>query len=258
MMLYMKFFSIHIKGQMQYKASFFLTLLAQFFVSFTEFLGIYFMFSRFSAVEGYTFEQALLCYATVLTAFSLAMVFARGFDMFPRMLGNGRFDRALVRPRNVIFQVMAMEMDFTRLGRFMQAVLMFCYAIPFSGVAWSWDKIFALFLMVACGSLVFGGLFIVYAAFSFFTVEGLAFMNVLTDGGCTFGRYPFSIYGEGVLRFLTFVVPLALFQYYPLLYILDMERGIFYMLAPLLSLLFLIPCFAFYRFGLSKYKSTGS
>jgi ABC-2 type transport system permease protein len=141
-------------------------------------------------------------------------------------LSNGGFDRVLVRPRNEIFQVLASQVDFSRLGRF--------------------DKVLTLVLMVICGSLVFAGLFIVYAAISFFTVEGLEFMNVLTDGGCIFGRYPYSIYGRGVLRFLTFVVPLALFQYYP------------YMFAPLLSLLFLIPCFALYRFGLKCYKSTGS
>jgi len=256
--LYFKYFSIHIKGQMQYKKSFFLTLAAQFMISFTEFLGIYFMFDRFNAVEGFTFEQALLCYATVLTAFAFAMVFARGFDTFPRMLGNGEFDRALVRPRGLIFQVVALKMDFARLGRFLQALFMFCYAIPRSGVVWTFDKILTLFLMVVCGSLVFAGLFVVYAAFAFFTVEGLEFMNILTDGGCTFGRYPFSVYGDTVLRFLTFAVPLALFQYYPLLYLLDIESGAMYMFAPLLSLLFLLPCFIFYRFGLKNYKSTGS
>jgi len=243
---------------MQYKVSFFLTLLAQFFVSFTEFLGIWFMFTRFNAVEGFTFAQTLLCYAAILMGFSLAMVFARGFDMFPRMLGNGEFDRALVRPRGLIFQVMALKMDFTRFGRLAQAVLMLAYAIPASGVTWTWDKIVTLALMIVCGALVFAGLFVVYAAFSFFTIEGLEFMNILTDGGCTFGRYPFSIYGKNVLLFLTFVVPLALIQYYPLLYLLDMEHNAAYMAAPVLSLVFLAPCFLFYRFGLRHYKSTGS
>jgi len=112
--------------------------------------------------------------------------------------------------------------------------------------------------MVACGSAVFSGLFIMHAAFAFFTVEGLEFMNILTYGGREHGRYPFSIYGEGVLRFLTYVIPLALFQYYPLLYLLGRESDVFYMLAPLFSLLFLLPCYAFFRVGLRRYKSTGS
>jgi ABC-2 type transport system permease protein len=256
--LYLKFFAIHLKSQMQYKVSFFLTALGQFFVSFTAFLGVYFMFSRFSAVEGFTFAQALMCFAVVLMAFSLADAFGRGFDMFPMMLGNGEFDRVLVRPRNVIFQVLAAKMDFTRMSRVAQAVVVLCYAIPNSGVAWTWDKVLTLCLMIACGSVIFFCLFLIYASFAFFTVEGLEFMNVFTDGGREFGRYPFSIYGKNVLRFLTYVIPLALFQYYPLLYLLDRERNVFFMFTPVAGLLFVIPSWAFFRFGLRRYRSTGS
>ena len=258
MRLYMKYFSMHLKSQMQYKLSFFLTALGQFLVPFTAFLGVYFMFARFDAVEDFAFEQALLCFAVVLMAFSMAEMLGRGFDLFPRMLGNGEFDRALVRPRNIIFQVLAAKMDFTRLGRLFQAILVFCYAIPNSGIVWTWDKILTLCLMVVCGSIIFFGLFILYAAFAFFTVEGLEFMNVFTDGGREFGRYPFSVYGRNVLRFLTFVVPLALFQYYPLLYLLGREQSALFMLIPLIGLIFLLPCYAFFRVGLHRYKSTGS
>lgn len=258
MHLYLKFLSIHLKSQMQYKVSFFLTILGQFVISFSAFLGVYFMFSRFNSVEGFTYEQTLLCFGAVLMAFSLAEMFFSAFDTFPSMLGNGQFDRALVRPRNVIFQVLAMKIDFSRIGLLAQAVLIFCYVIPISGVGWTCDKILTLCLMVFCGSAVFSGLFIIYAVLSFFTVEGLEFMNILTYGGREHGRYPFSIYGEGVLKFLTYVIPLALFQYYPLLYLLGRETSAVYMLSPLFGLLFLLPCYAFFRFGLRHYKSTGS
>jgi len=174
------------------------------------------------------------------------------------MISNGEFDRVLVRPRGVVFQVLAGKVDFSRLGRLTQAIVVFCYAIPTSDVVWTFDKIVTLFLMISCGILVFFGLFLVYAAVAVFTIEGIEFMNVLTDGGREFGAYPFSIYGEGILKFLTYIIPLALFQYYPLLYLLDREQGLEYMLAPLASLLFLIPAYAFWRYGLYKYKSTGS
>jgi ABC-2 type transport system permease protein len=243
---------------MQYKASFFLTVFGRFLVSFTAFLGVYFMFLRFNAVEDFTFEQALLCFAIVLMAFSMAEMLGRGFDQFPRMISNGEFYRALVRPRNIIFQILALKMEFTSFGKLFQAILLFCYAIPNSGVDWTWDKILTLCLMVVCGSLIFFGLFLIYAAFSFFTIEGLEFMNIFTDGGREFGRYPFSVYGKNILRFLTFIIPLALFQYYPLLYLLDREQSAFYIFVPLIGLLFLLPSYAFFRLGLRCYKSTGS
>ena len=258
MKLYVKYFSIHIKSQMQYRISFLLLTFGNFFMQFSTFLGVYFMFSIFHDVDGFTYDQVLLCFAVVIMAFSFAETLGRGFEQFPRMLANGEFDRALVRPRSAVFQVIASRVHFVRLGATAQAAAVLFWAIPNSGVVWSWDKIFTLCLMIICGSLTFFTLLFIQASFAFFTTEGLEFMNILTYGGRDHGRYPYSIYGKEVLRFLTFVIPLALFQYYPLLYLLDMEQSVFFMLTPLMGLLFLIPGYLFFRIGLRHYKSTGS
>lgn len=258
MTFYMKCFSMNLKSLMQYKVSFLLVTMGQFFAAFSILLGVNFMFARFKVVDGFGYEQVLLCFATVTMAFSLAEIFGSGFQKLPRMLGNGEFDRALVRPKSAIVQVLVSKMEITRIGVLIQAIIVFCYAIPQSGVIWEWDKILTLVLMIVCGCIIFSGLFLLHAAFSFFTVEGLEFMSILTYGGRDFGRYPFSIYGKNILNFLTYVVPLALFQYYPLLYLLGREENRFYMLTPLLGLLFLIPCYVVFRVGLYHYKSTGS
>ena len=258
MKLYMRYLSIHIRSQMQYKLSFLLLTLGQFMVSFTALLGLWFMMSRFHTVEGFALPEVLIGFSVVLTAFSIAETVARAFDLFPRLIANGEFDRMLMRPRGLIFQVLAAKMELSRVGRLVQAAVMLAYAIPASGIAWTPDKILTLVLMIACGAVVFSCLFLIYAAISFFTLEGLEFMNVLTDGGREFGRYPFAIYGKEVLRFLTYVVPMALFQYYPLLYLIGRETNKFYMFLPLFSLLFVFPAYGLWRLGLRNYKSTGS
>ena len=258
MKLYFRYFMIQLRSQMQYKVSFFFTLLGQLLTSFSAFLGIFFLMQRFHAVEGFTMNEVMLCFAAVLMAFSTAECFARGFDRFAPMLGNGEFDRIMVRPRSLILQVLGSKIEFTRLGRFFQALVMFCVIIPTCGVVWTWDKILTLVLMILGGTVVFTGLFIIYASVCFFTTEGLEFMNIFTDGGRQFGAYPFSIYGDGILRFCTFVVPLALCQYYPLLYLTGRADTFGYALLPLLSAVFLIPCLLLWRLGIHHYKSTGS
>ena len=258
MRLYMKYFVINIKSQMQYSLTFILNLVGRFVMGFTVVITVWFMILRFDEVDGFTLSQVLLCTAVTLMSYTFAEVFARGFDIFPRLLGDGQLDRCLVRPRSIVFQVLASHMEFARIGNLVQAIAVFCYAIPNSNVIWTWDKILALTLMILCGTVIFFALFIIYAALSFFTIEGLEVMNILTYGGREFGRYPYSIYGKGVLRFLTFVVPLALFQYYPLLYILDMKSSHIYMLLPIISLVFIIPSYYLFRYGLKKYVSTGS
>ena len=258
MRLYFKYASIQLRSIMQYKVSFFFTILGQFLTSFGAFLSIYFMFARFNEVEGFSYSEVLLCTAVVLGAFSLAEIVFRGFDRFPSMIGNGEFDRIMVRPRNEIFQIFASKLELSRAGRLAQAIIIVCYAIPASGVGWTWDKVATLVLMFICGTILFGCLFLVYASFTFFTIEGLEFMNIFTDGGREFGAYPLSIYGKGVLRFMTYVIPMACFQYYPFLYVIGRTDNRFYMIVPLFSLLFFIPAYLFWRFGLMHYKSTGS
>lgn len=93
---------------------------------------------------------------------------------------------------------------------------------------------------------------------SLFTRNYKIFLNVFTYGARQFGRYPFSIYGKGILRFLTFVIPLALFQYYPLLYITDRNKSSYLVIFPIFSLLFILPSYGFFRMGLRRYQSTGS
>ena len=122
MRLYLKYFSIHLRGAMQYRVSFFLTVLGQFVSAFSAFLSIWFLFSRFSRVEGFTFPEVLLCFAVVLMSFTVAECFVRGFDSFRSVISNGDFDRIMVRPRNEIFQVLASKIEFSRLGRFFEAL----------------------------------------------------------------------------------------------------------------------------------------
>lgn len=258
MKLYRKYISIHLKSMMQFKVSFFLTAFGQFLVSFTAILGVYFLLDRFHAIKGYTFTDILLCSSVILMAFSLAECFARGFDQFPKAISNGEFDRMLVRPRNEIFQILASKCELTRLGRMLQGVIMLIIAFSHSGIHWTILKILTLLFMILGGMIVFSCLFLLYAAFSFFTLEGLEFMNVLTDGCKEFGQYPLAVYGKAVFTFCTAVVPYAWFQQIPLDYLTDKAENPLRMFAPLVCLLFIIPCYAIWRVGLRHYKSTGS
>lgn len=258
MKLYFKYLGILFKSRMQYKASFFMQSLGHFIISFTGLAGMYFLFDRFHAIKGYSFQNVLLCFSVVSFAFSIAECFVRGFDSFSSLIRSGELDRILIRPRSVVFQVLTSKMEFTRVGRFLTATVVLIYALPRCGVRWSFGKALILFLMILGGVAVFSALFMIYAGFSFFTIEGLEFMNIFTDGTKEFGRYPLSIYGKTLLLLYTFIIPIAPFQYYPFLYLIGHSDRAWYGLLPLTGFIFLVPAYAFFRFGLGKYVSTGS
>lgn len=260
MKLYLKYFSIQLRSVMQYKTSFFFTAIGQGLTTFFSFLSMYFLFSRFGSIKNYSFNEVLLCFSTIFMSFSLAECFGRGFDAFSGMISNGEFDRIMVRPQNEILQVIGSRIEFTRVGRLLQALVIFIYGVTNCGVQWSFDKLITITFMIAGGVCLFFGLFMIYASICFFTLEGLEFMNIFTDGGRELAQYPLDIYKSWVLKFFTFVVPLAFINYYPFLYIIGRSKGysVFYMLSPIVAVLFLIPSFLLWKFGVNHYKSTGS
>ena len=258
MKLYWNLFLMNLKSQMQYRMSFFMTVLGQFLTAFASFFSLAFIFERIDAVDGFTYGQVFLCFAVVVSAFSVGELFGGGLAAFSRILGDGSFDRALVRPRPVLLQILVPNFDFTRLGLLVQAAVVLCWAVPASGVAWTVPKALALVLMIVCGAVVFFAMFLLKAACTFFTTESVQFLYIFTYGARQFGRYPFSVYGKQVLWVLTFVVPLALFQYYPLLYLVGRSSAAWLMLLPLAAALVLVPCLLLFRFGVKRYKSTGS
>ena len=257
MKLYFKFFAMHLKSRMAYKKSFFFTIVGQFLVAFIAFLTMYFLLDRFETVKGYTLGECLLCASIMWISFPVSEWFFRGFDTFPGMIRRAEFDRVMVRPRGLIFQVLCQKVEFTRIGRLIQGVAMLCMGVSMSGVTWTPLRCLCLVLMILGGVCVFCSLFLIYAALSFFTLEGLEFMNCFTDGARQHFAYPLEIYGEGMLKFGTYIIPYALFQYYPLQYLLG-RAGAGYVLLPLLAPLFFIPAYALWRLGVRKYKSAGS
>lgn len=255
--LYFKFLAVHIKSAMTYKASFFLTCLGQMLITANVYLGVVFLMDRFGTVGGYALTELTLCFGCILLASSLAECFGRGFDVFNRILSQAQFDRLLVRPRGLIFQVLCQDMKPSVAARVLQGALMLAYGIQAGQIQWTVGKALTVAAMVLCGAAVFFGVYLLYAALCFFTLEGLEVMNIFTNGVQEYGKYPFDVYGKGVLWLLTLLVPMALVQYWPLQYLLGRGPG-WYGLLPLVSLLFLLPCAAAWRFGVAHYRSTGS
>ena len=124
MKLYLKFLSIHVRSAMTYRASFFLSCLGHLLITTNVFLSVVFLLDRFGSVGGYTLPQLSLCYAVILAGTSLAECFARGIDAFGRILSEARFDRIMLRPRPLLFQVLCQDMKPTMFARVLQAAVM--------------------------------------------------------------------------------------------------------------------------------------
>lgn len=258
MRLYWKYLSMQLKSELEYRKAFIVSVFSKTASSIFSFISIWFLFEKFEKVDGYSFQEVLICFVMAFLGFSIAECFFRSFDHFDRLISDGEFDRILVRPRNIILQVLGSEIEFNRIGRSMVAIVIFIVLLVKSPELLQIDKFITLFFMIICTIIVYSALFILKAGITFFTIQGLEIMNIFTDGARDLTQYPLNIYHEWVRKFFTYILPLAFVNYYPLLYVIGRTTNKLYMITPFVSLLFVIPCCLVWRVGLKKYKSVGS
>lgn len=120
---------------------------------------------------------------------------------------------------------------------------MFLYGVAVSPVDWTPGRVMTVVLMLFGGTVLFISLFLLGAAFTFFTMERIEAVNILTYGAKEHGKYPIDIYGKGMLRFCTYVISYTLIQYFPLQYLLGRTRHWYYSLYPFGAVCFLIVCY---------------
>ena len=63
MKLYLKYFTMQLKADLEYRKAFIISLVAKMATSVFSFLSIYFLFDKFGSIAGYTFEDVLICFA---------------------------------------------------------------------------------------------------------------------------------------------------------------------------------------------------
>ncbi|MBT7302831.1 MAG: ABC transporter permease [Victivallales bacterium] len=258
--LYWRYVRLSLKSQLEYRASFLMLALGNFLASGMEIVAIWALFARFRTLKGWTLAEVALFYGIVHVAFALAEAFGRGFDTFDRQVKSGDFDRLLLRPRSLVLQVAAGEVQLMRIGRLSQGLVVLVWAFCHLSEPVGLRQIILAGLAIGGGAALFTGLFVLQATLSFWTTESLEVMNTVTYGGTETAQYPLTIYRLWFRRFFTFVVPLACVSYLPILGILrPLETAAWVpFVAPLAGIVFLLVALRVWRIGVRHYRSTGS
>jgi ABC-2 type transport system permease protein len=261
--LYRRLIAAQLRSQMQYKVSFVLALLGSFLVNLTEFGVIAILFTRVPLLAGWTLGEVALLYGLSGVSFAAAETVASALEEFQVHIVRGTFDRVLVRPRGALFQVLVEDFALRRIGRITQAALVLAIALRLLAIDWSPDKALVLALTLVSGTLIYFAIFVLGAAFCFWSTQGKEATHVLTYGGDGLAAYPLDIYQASVRRFFTFVVPIAFVSYEPALYVLGRPDPlglpqVVRVLSPLAALAMALLARYGWQQGVRHYQSTGS
>jgi ABC-2 type transport system permease protein len=261
--LYGRYVEASLRSQMQYRTSFLMKSSAHFMVTGLEFLGMAAVFQRFGQIRGWTLPQMALFYGIISMSFATSEAVARGFDIFPRMIKAGEFDRILLRPRSTAFQILGQELQLMRIGRFLQGAFVLLWAMWRLNVEWTIPHLLLILSAIAGGVCLFSGLFVIQAAICFWTTESVEILNCATYGGVDLAQFPISIYRPWFRGIFIYVIPLAAVNYFPAHAILSLDdplgsTRLLQWVSPAAGVLFLWLTLQFWKFGVRHYSSTGN
>lgn len=216
----MRLVGARIRSQLQYRLSFALYTVGQFLASFLDLVEILVLFSRVSALGGWSIDEVLFLYGISQVGFCAADLFLSQVEGASLHIKQGTFDQLLVRPLGALFQLCADEFQLRRVGRVIQALLVLAVAISRLPVPWTPARAAVTLLAIASAFVIFGSLWVLTSSIAFWTVETQELANSFTYGGGYVSQYPADILA-GWLKRTLLVVPLSFVGYLPAAWILD-------------------------------------
>lgn len=253
---------VNLRSAAQYKASFLMATASQLVMTLGDLLAVLVLMERFTGLGQWTPGEILFFFGVMQVTFALVEFLARGITSFPPLVGSGRFDAMLLRPRGLLLQVAASQLDPRRVGVMIAGFLAMGMASAQLRIVWTVGRVVLLLVSVAGSFLLLTGLFLIEATVSFFSVKSIEMINVVTYGGRTACQYPIDIYPGPLRTLFTWVAPFGLCMHLPVSVLLGKPLMAVPLwaayAAPLTGAAFFLIMTGVWHIGVKHYRSTGS
>lgn len=250
-----------LRASAQYPGPMITMAIGSFTVNALDVAAIWVIFEHTRSLAGFGLAEVMFLYGTAGLSFALSDMLFGNVDRLSQHIKAGTFDTMLIRPVSAFVQMAVDRFGVHRLGRAAQATVVL--AIALSRLDLPWSRVWMIPLMVLCGIAIFTAIFTLGGALQFLLTDAPEVANAFTYGGSTLTQYPLSVYGDELVRGVTFVVPLAFVNWQPGLFVLDRPDPIglpywFRFAGPLAALGLTAVAMLAWRAGIRRYRSTGS
>lgn len=259
--IYSLYFLRFLKARLAYRTDFVVSLISGALVAASGLLYILVLVDGkvIPDLKGWSREEVLFIYGYSMLATGLFGIISPNlFNFADRYIIQGQFDRILLRPLNTLCQVLFEAFNLEALGNLLVGMAVFVYAKRKLSMTFDLPDFIWLFASSISGAVILLSVFVILSSMSFHFEDrfGIAppFYNLIT-----FARYPLPIYNNVIQFILRWVVPFAFVAFYPATYFFSKKGFEFFCyFTPVMALLSLSIAILCWRFGVSRYESTGS
>ena len=252
------------KAWFQYRTDAFLSSFTVFLREATGVIVIYFTLLKFGSLGGWNLYEMLFLYSLLFLTYGIMIIFFTGLRDFGKTVRSGNFDRFILRPRGLLFQIIFTNADwFAAVGHGGLGIVLFVLSANKVGIVWSMGKIIYYLFTVLGGVLIQGAIFLFLATLNIYLLETGSLKELFYWNMRKFAGYPVSIFHKVIQVCMIYVVPFAFVNYFPAQYLLrksDMALypEIYMYLTPILGLAMYLLAYGFWRYSIKYYKSSGN
>jgi ABC-2 type transport system permease protein len=254
---------LNLRTQMEYRFQFWVFLIIKALSYLSSYLTIWLILSRFQGIASWSIPEVMVLWALVQLTYTLAAPFYfHSIGKLDEHIVKGTFDHYLTQPINPLVNLIARNLSWTYTSQIALNAGVLIFALQQSGFEASASKV------VYLGMTILGGLG--FQSFTFLLGGAMSFRWTNAGGGLSHSmrwfstnltQYPLSIYPRLLRWLLTFIIPAALINYYPAIYLLGkssgpIPTGILW-LAPGLLVLLGYAGYRIFRYSLRMYQGAG-
>lgn len=251
------------KAWFQYRVDAVLKSLAVFLREATGIIVIWFTLMKFDNISGWNIYEMVFLFSLLFLTYGIMIIFFTGLRDFGNTVRSGSFDRFILRPRGLLFQIIFVNSDwFAALGHGGLGITLFLISAWKVGINWSLTNALYYIFTIAGGVLIQGAVFLILATLNIFMLQTNSLKELLYWNMRKFAGYPISIFNKVIQIFMIYVMPFAFVNYFPAQFLLrksDMSYSEIYMyLTPIVGTVMYLGAYLFWRFGIRFYKSSGN
>ncbi len=143
-----------------------------------------------------------------------------------RLAQEGWIDAYLVRPVNLLIQLLTRRFKITTVGDLLLGFTVLAISSRHVGIGWSPAQVVFLTVAVISGALIEGAVQLAVSAATF-RLGSTRSLRIMVDGLFnTFGPIPQHVFGQQVALLTTFVLPIGLVSYLPCAVLLGHTRDL--------------------------------
>jgi len=261
--IYVRLLWAQVRSYTAYRASFAIDLAANALAPLLDVATVIVLFQVTPDIGGFGADEVLVMFGLAALSFALADVAVGQIEKLRLYVRTGQLDAALVRPLSVLGQLLCADLPLRKVSRIVVAFVILAIAVSRAPIEFTPARLVLLVAAPLAGAVLFGAIFVATATVAFWWIDSGEFANAFTYGGRDFTSFPVTVYGPAFRYLFAYGLGFAFVAYYPTLALLGRPDplgapALVAWSSPAVAVLAALLAGAIWRFGVRRYRSTGS